>query len=92
MEKYIDPSETEAQQLLKKLEELNPQAYDYAHSLCNAPRDEFFSGISILNEKEEQPPAEGIYELVHFPTGRDRNLSAKLFENGRITFSGTWNE
>lgn len=92
MEQFQDPTAIETQQKLKKLEELAPQAYDYAMTALDMPRDEFFAALDILNSKENQPPAEGLYEEVHFPTSADRNLSAKVFENGRISFRGNWQE
>lgn len=91
--KNQDPYETELQGRLKKLEILNPQAYDYAMSLAklsdDSEKDSFFEGIEILNQKN-QPAAEGLYEEVHFRTAGRQRLTAKLFENGRLEFGGYW--
>lgn len=91
---HQDPYEIELLQKLKKLEAIAPQQYDYAVTLAKENnREEFLNGITILNENvQSMPPPEGLYEEVHFRTSQPKALSAKIFENGRITFSGNWDE
>lgn len=95
MEKYEDPVEVERAAKLKKLEEKAPQKYDYALALTNpeVTREDFFAGLEVLNQGvAAMPPAEGLYEEVHFRTDSLRTLGAKIFQNGRVTFKGSWNE
>lgn len=88
----LDPSEIENQQSLKKFEEIAPQKFDLAQQAASeSNRDQFFSTLEILNDGN-MPPAEGLYEQVHFRCTGPQTLSAKVFENGRISFSGSWNE
>jgi len=54
-------------------------------------REEFFEGLDLLNGNvQNMPAAEGTYEEVHFRTQNAGTLDAKMFENGRLTFSGSW--
>ena len=92
-EGYTDPVEVENKTKLSKLEELFPQKFDYAMTLIRdgVTREEFLQGLDILNESvENMPIAEGMYDTVHFRTQNEGTLDAKMFENGRITFSGSW--
>jgi|AntRauTorckE6833_2_1112554.scaffolds.fasta_scaffold106690_1 hypothetical protein len=94
-EQMIDPAEQEMIDRQKAFEEAHPQMYDYVKGMADSTleKDNFMEMAEFVNSQQTEVPLEGNYNEVHFRiSGADRSLTAKVYENGRVTVSVSAND
>lgn len=94
-EQMMDPAEQEMIERHKAFEEAYPQMYDHIKSMTDSTleKDNFMEMAEFVNSQQTELPLEGNYNEVHFRiSSADRNLTAKVFENGRVTVSVSAND
>jgi hypothetical protein len=74
---------------LRKLQQLSAAGATLFEELQNPSMsaEEFFDKIGAFNDQETKERA-GTYRSVSVALGEYRNLTVKIFDNGRVTFSG----
>jgi len=88
-----DPQLEMDQEVLDKLREISPEAADAFEALQDPTlsKDDFFAAVDTAGRRfntDLANPPEGLYSQVSRSISDKRRVKVKVFENGRIVFSG----